>query len=51
MYVRTINDIDVQGLGSIKHIGVIFDSKMSFNEHVHRNVNKSVPTLDFTKGH
>ena len=41
--VYSINDVD-----PIKDIIVIFDRKMSFNEHMHRTVNKSTTHLNMS---
>ena len=43
------NNNDVQSANSQKHLGLVLDSKLDFNEHVNNNINKCNKSLRIMK--
>ncbi len=41
----TINNVEIETVDRHKHLGVIIDNKLSFNEHIESLVNKALEKL------
>jgi len=45
----TINNVEIETVDRHKHLGVIIDNKLSFNEHIESLVNKALQKLSMLK--